>query len=65
VYEWLEMDADLINAILRTDPITFMMIARERMKGRFMAHNALELVRQGLTSLAEAQHINFDPGEED
>jgi MSHA biogenesis protein MshE len=64
VYEWLEMDADLINAILRSDPITFMMIARERMKGRFMAHNALELVRQGLTSLAEAQHINFDPGEE-
>ena len=64
VYEWLEMDADLINAILRSDPITFMMIARERMKGRFMAHNALELVRQGLTSLAEAQHISFDPGEE-
>jgi hypothetical protein len=34
------------------------------MKGRSMAHNALELVRQGLTSLVEAQRINFDSDEE-
>jgi MSHA biogenesis protein MshE len=64
VYEWLEMDPDLINATLRTDPITFMKLARERIGGNSMAHHALQLVREGLTSLAEAQRINFSSDEE-
>jgi len=64
VYEWLEMDPDLINSTLRSDPITFMQLARERISGHSMAHHALELVRQGLTSLAEAQRINFASDDE-
>jgi hypothetical protein len=60
VYELLEMDADMTQASSRADPATFMRIARERMKGQTMAFHALELVRQGRTSLAEALRVGFD-----
>ncbi len=60
VYEWLEMDAVLTQAASRSDPTAFMKAARERMKGHTLAHHALELVRQGRTSLAEALRIGFD-----
>jgi MSHA biogenesis protein MshE len=60
VYELLEMDADMTQASSRSDPATFMRIARERMKGQTMAFHALELVRQGRTSLAEALRVGFD-----
>jgi MSHA biogenesis protein MshE len=39
-----------------------MRTARERMKGHTMAFHALELVRQGRTSMAEALRIGFDVG---
>jgi MSHA biogenesis protein MshE len=60
VYEMLEMDAVLTQAASRSDPAAFMKLARERMQGRTMAAHALELVRQGRTSLAEALRIGFD-----
>ncbi len=60
VYEWLEMDAVLTQAVSRSDPAAFMKAARERMKGHTLAHHALELVRQGRTTLAEALRIGFD-----
>lgn len=60
VYELLEMDAALTQAASRSDPAAFMKLARERMQGRTMAAHALELVRQGRTSLAEALRIGFD-----
>ena len=60
VYEMLEMDAVLTQAASRSDPAAFMKLARERMQGRTMASHALELVRQGRTSLAEALRIGFD-----
>lgn len=60
VYELLEMDAVLTQAASRSDPTAFMAAARERMKGRTLAHHALELVRQGRTSLSEALRIGFD-----
>ncbi len=59
-YEFLEMDAVLTQAASRSDPAAFKKAARERMKGHTLAHHALELVRQGRTSLAEALHIGFD-----
>jgi MSHA biogenesis protein MshE len=65
VYELLEMDAVLTQAASRSDPATFMQIARERMKGQTLAHHALELVRQGRTSLAEAMRIGFDVDEQE
>jgi MSHA biogenesis protein MshE len=60
VYELLEMDAELANAASHSDPAHFMRAARERMKGRTMAFHALELVRQGRTSLAEAVRVGVD-----
>lgn len=65
VYELLEMDAVLTQAASRSDPAAFMKLARERMQGRTMASHALELVRQGRTSLAEALRIGFDVDDAD
>jgi MSHA biogenesis protein MshE len=65
VYELLEMDAVLTQAASRSDPATFMKLARERMQGQSMAAHALELVCQGRTSLAEALRIGFDADDDD
>ena len=63
VYELMEMDAELVQVASRSDPAAFIRVARENMKGRTMAHHALELVRQGKTSLAEALRVGFDVDE--
>ena len=60
VYELLEMDATLTAAATRGDPAAFLRAGRERMKGHTLAFHALELVRQGRTSVAEALRIGFD-----
>jgi MSHA biogenesis protein MshE len=60
VYELLEMDATLTQAASQGNPANFMRTARERMKGQTMPFHALELVRQGKTSLAEAMRIGFE-----
>lgn len=65
VYELLEMDTELTHAASTSDPSTFMRLARERMKGQTMAFHALDLVRQGRTSLAEALRVGFDVGDAD
>jgi MSHA biogenesis protein MshE len=65
VYELLEMDAVLTQAASRSDPAAFMKLARERMQGHTMAAHALELVRQGRTSLAEALRIGFDADDDE
>ena len=65
VYELLEMDAVLTHAASHSDPASFMRTARDRMKGHTMAHHALELVRQGRTSLAEALRIGFDADDDE
>ncbi len=65
VYELLEMDAELTQAATRADPAGFMRAARERMKGQTLAHHALQLVREGRTSLAEALRIGFDAEDKD
>ena len=60
VYELLEMDAVLTAAATRGEPSVFMQAGRERMKGQTIAHHALELVRQGKTSVAEALRVGQD-----
>ena len=65
VYELLEMDAALTHAASHSDPASFLRTARERMQGQTMAHHALELVRTGRTSLAEALRIGFDTDADD
>jgi len=65
VYELLEMDAVLTQAATRSDPAAFMTAARERMARHTLAFHALELVRQGRTSLAEALRIGSDVDAQD
>ena len=65
VYELLEMDTELTHAASTSDPAAFMRLARDRMKGQTMAFHALDLVRQGRTSLAEALRVGFDVGDSD
>lgn len=65
VYELLEMDATLTQAASRSDPAAFMKLARERMNGQTMSFHALELVRHGRTSLAEALRIGFESDDQD
>ncbi len=60
VYELFEMDANLTQAASKADPAEFLKVARERMRGKTLAYHALELVRQGKTSLAEAMRVGFD-----
>jgi MSHA biogenesis protein MshE len=60
VYELLEMDAEMTAAATRADPAAFMRAGRERMQGRTMAFHALELVRQGRTSVAEGLRVGQD-----
>jgi len=60
VYELLEMDAVLTQEASHGNPVGFSRLARERMKGKTMSFHALELVRQGRTSLAEAMRIGFE-----
>lgn len=60
VYEMLEMDAELTQAANQSDPAAFLRAARERMAGMTLTHHALELVRQGRTTLAEAMRVGYD-----
>jgi MSHA biogenesis protein MshE len=65
VYEMLEMDATLTAAATRSDPAAFLRAGRERLKGHTLAFHALELVRLGRTSVAEALRIGFDTDDQD
>ena len=60
VYEMLEMDNELAQAATQTDPGVFSRLAREKMRGRTMAHHALNLVRSGRTSLSESMRLATD-----
>jgi MSHA biogenesis protein MshE len=60
VYELLEMDATLTQAASQSNPSAFLRAARERMKGQTMPFHALEMVRQGRTTLSEAMRIGFE-----
>ena len=60
VYEMLEMDAELAQAATHGNPGQFQALARERMRGRTMAHHALALVGSGRTSAAEAMRLATD-----
>ena len=63
VYELLEMNAELTQAAARGDPSAFMRVAAVHMKGHTMEHHAMELVRAGRTTIAEAMRIGMDSDE--
>jgi MSHA biogenesis protein MshE len=58
VYEMLEMDAALAQAATQADPGAFTRLAGEQLRGRTLAHRALDLVRAGRTSIAEAMRLD-------
>jgi len=60
VYEMLEMDGPMAHATAHEDTTTFLRLAREQLSGQTMAHHALELVRSGRTSVAEAMRLAAD-----
>jgi MSHA biogenesis protein MshE len=54
------MDAELTQSASRSDPAAFLSAARARLAGKTLTHHALELVRQGRTTLAEAMRVGYD-----
>jgi MSHA biogenesis protein MshE len=58
VYELLEIDYTLADALRRNDPSAFENAARAQRGYRPLVHNALEFARQGITSLAEAMRLS-------
>jgi MSHA biogenesis protein MshE len=60
VYELLAFDARLAEAATRADNAAFRALAAQQLKGRQMAHHALELVRAGRVPLSEALHLTID-----
>ncbi len=57
VYELLEMDAALVDAVNRADPAAFMAIAHERLRGRTLRSHALALAAAGRTTIAEVMRV--------
>ncbi|MBH9579610.1 GspE/PulE family protein [Inhella proteolytica] len=65
VYEFLEMDQDLINALNRGDNEGFARAGRAQMKGNSLRHDALRLVKSGRTTLDEALRVSTAVEDED
>jgi MSHA biogenesis protein MshE len=57
IYELLELDRELSDAVRRNDSIGFAEIVRKRKDFKTLADAALELVAVGTTSVAEAMAI--------
>ena len=58
VYELLEMNNELVEAVNRSDPNLFIRLAREYMDGQTLRHSAVELILQKRTTIAEAMRIS-------
>ena len=58
VYELLEMDEELADALARESSGDFVRIARDRLGSGSLLHSALDLAFAGVTSLAEAMRLN-------
>jgi MSHA biogenesis protein MshE len=58
VYEMLEMNEHLVDAISHHDPAHFVKTARQQMAGETLRRHAVALVTAGKTSVAEAMRIS-------
>jgi MSHA biogenesis protein MshE len=58
VFELLEMTGRVVEAAGHPDPAHFIKVARGEMGGDTMRHHALELVREGRTTISEAMRIS-------
>jgi MSHA biogenesis protein MshE len=57
IYELLEMDDALVEAINRADPATFMRAARQKMQGHTLQSHALTLASSGRTAVTEVIRV--------
>lgn len=62
IYEMLEMNTDMTQAIQSGDAAAFIRAARLSLRGKTLADRSLELVRAGKTTVAEAMRIGVDIG---
>ncbi|WP_265948431.1 GspE/PulE family protein [Dechloromonas sp. A34] len=58
VYEFLEMNDAVVEAINHDDPGEFMRVARQQMAGDTLRRDAVRLVLAGTTTVAEAMRIS-------
>lgn len=58
VYEFLEMNDTVIEAINHDDPGEFMRVARQQMAGETLRRDAVRLVLAGTTTVSEAMRIS-------
>lgn len=58
IYEMLEMNNALTEALNHHDPNHFVKMAREHMHGETLRHNAVQMVLSGHTTVAEAMRIS-------
>jgi MSHA biogenesis protein MshE len=58
VYELLEMNNELVEAVNRNDPNLFIRLAREYMAGQTLRSNAVKMILQKQTTIAEAMRIS-------
>jgi MSHA biogenesis protein MshE len=65
VYELLELDRGLSDAIRRSDAIAFAELARSRPSYMPLARGAIDLVASGVTSLSEAMSVTEGLDEEE
>ncbi|UCE30194.1 MAG: type II/IV secretion system protein [Burkholderiales bacterium] len=64
-YESLELSRALTDALARGDDEGFLVGAREQLAGRTLAHDAVRLVRDGITDLDEAMRVSALTAEDD
>lgn len=58
VFEFIEMNRTLVEALSSKDPNEFVRKARDQLAGNSMARDALSLAIQGITSLDEAMSVD-------
>ena len=58
MYEFLEMSSELVEALNHEDPGVFMQAARRQMAGETLRRDAVRLVVEGRTTVAEAMRIS-------
>lgn len=58
VYEMLEMGREMVEAAAHESPTLFIQAARQSMQGHTILDHALEILRQGITTVAEVMRIS-------
>jgi MSHA biogenesis protein MshE len=63
IYELLEIDSELASLLNRGDVNAFRLTAQQRLVGQTLRDEALRLVREGITSVAEAMRVTHQVDE--